>query len=77
MTGRFIFEWFSFLLLIGLGIYTMWVIKNEKATYLKDGRSVEFKKFKFLVPKWWGEIPSNSENELIFKRLGRLTRPFF
>ena len=69
MTGRFIFEWFSFLLLIGLGIYTMWVIKNEKMSYLKDGRSVEFKKFKFLVPKWWGEIPSNSENELIFKRL--------
>ena len=47
----------------------MWIIKNEKLSYLKNGRPIEFKKFRFLVPKWWGEVPSHSENELIFKRL--------
>ena len=69
MTIRLIFEWLALFLLFGLGIYTMWIIKNEKKAYLKNARLIEFKKFKLLVPSWWGEVPTHSDNELCFKRL--------
>lgn len=69
MTLRLIFEWLAFFLLIGLGIYTLWVIKNEKKTYIENAREIIFKKFKLFIPSWWGEIPSESEDVLIFKRL--------
>lgn len=68
MNVRFIFEWISLILLLGFGIYTMWVIKNEKKTYIKNAREVVFKKFKLYVPSWWGEVPTDSEQELCFKR---------
>jgi hypothetical protein len=66
---QFAFEWFFLFLLIGLGIYTMWIIKNERKTYIKNAREVHFKQFKLFVPSWWGEVPTHSENELCFKRL--------
>lgn len=69
MTLRLVFEWLSLILLIGLGVYTMWVIKNEQKTYIKNARVVVFKQFKLFTPTWWGEIPTNSEDELCFKRL--------
>jgi hypothetical protein len=69
MTLRLIFEWLSLILLIGLGIYVMWIIKNEQKNYIKNARTVIFKQFKLFTPTWWSEIPSNSENELRFKRL--------
>lgn len=65
---RLVFEWLSLLLLMGLGIYTMWIIKNEKKTYIENARTVLFHKFKFFVPSWWGEIPTNTSNELCFQR---------
>lgn len=68
MTLRLVFEWFSLILLLGLGIYTMRIIKNEKKTYIKNARTVVFKHFKFFIPSWWGEVSTNSENELCFKR---------
>jgi hypothetical protein len=69
MSLSLIFEWLFLFLLIGLGIYTMSIIKNEKKNYLKNAKNIEFKNFRLLVPSWWGEIPSHSENILIFKRL--------
>ncbi|MBC7540992.1 MAG: hypothetical protein H7281_19380 [Bacteriovorax sp.] len=69
MTLRLVFEWLSLFLLMGLGVYTMWIIKNEKKTYIKNAREIHFKHFKLFTPSWWGEIPTNSENELCFKRL--------
>lgn len=69
MTLRLVFEWLSLILLMALGIYTLWVIKNEKKVYIKNAREVHFKYFKFFIPSWWGEIPTNSENELCFKRV--------
>lgn len=69
MTLRLVFEWLSFFLLIGLGIYTLWIIKNEKKTYIENAKIIIFNNFKLFIPSWWGEIPSDSENLLIFKRL--------
>lgn len=69
MTLRLSLEWLSLLLLMGLGIYTMRIIKNEKKKYIENAREVLFKHFKLFTPSWWGEVPTNSENELCFKRL--------
>lgn len=69
MTARLVFEWISLILLLGLGVYTLRIIKNEKKTYIKNAKTIEFKNFKFFVPSWWGEIPTQSDNELCFKRL--------
>jgi len=62
-------EWLAFFLLMALGVYTMRVIKNEKKTYLENAKKISFKKFQLLVPSWWGEVPTNNDNELLFKRL--------
>jgi hypothetical protein len=69
MTLRLVFEWLSLVLLMGLGVYTMWIIKNEQKTYIKNSRVVAFKQFKLFTTTWWGEIPTDSEDELCFKRL--------
>jgi hypothetical protein len=69
MIDRAYLEWTILFLLFGFGIYTLWVIKNEKKNYLKEGREINFKNFILLVPKWWGEVPSESDHVLSFKRL--------
>ena len=69
MTLRAGFEWLSLVLLIGLGAYVMWIIKNEQKNYIKNARTIIFKQFKLFIPTWWGEIPTHNENELCFKRL--------
>lgn len=69
MPLRLIFEWLSLFLLFGLGIYTMWVIKNEKITYLKNARLIKFKKFKLFVPIWWKEVANQpDDDEICFKK---------
>lgn len=68
MTVRFFFEWLSLFLLMGLGAYTMWVIKNEKKIYIENARAIDFKTFRLFVPSWWGDCPTGSENEICFKR---------
>ncbi|MDO9182460.1 MAG: hypothetical protein Q7U04_08625 [Bacteriovorax sp.] len=69
MALSLIFQWLALVLLMGLGIYTMWIIKNEKKTYIENAHIIIFKQFKLFTPAWWGEVPTNSENELCFKRL--------
>jgi hypothetical protein len=63
------FEWLAFFIMMGLGIYTMRVIKNEKKNYLENAREVIFKKFILLTPHWWSEVTTGSDNEITFKRL--------
>jgi hypothetical protein len=62
-------QWLTFFLLMGLGVYTMRVIKNEKRNYLENAREIIFKNFKLLTPRWWSSVPTESENEICFKRL--------
>ncbi len=69
MTLRMVLEWLAFFLLMGLGLYTLRVIKNEKTNYLKNAKEITFKKFLLLVPSWWGEVPQETADELCFKRL--------
>nr|BDT29642.1 hypothetical protein BHI3_31080 [Bacteriovorax sp. HI3] len=63
------FEWIAFFLLMGLGVYTMRVIKNEKKNYLENSQDILFKEFKLITPRWWSVVDSGSEQELLFKRL--------
>ncbi|MBC7428708.1 MAG: hypothetical protein H7336_08870 [Bacteriovorax sp.] len=62
------FEWLVFFALMGLGVYTMRVIKNEKRNYLENAQEIIFKNFKLQTPRWWTLIPADNENEITFKR---------
>lgn len=69
MTVRFFFEWLSLFLILGLGVYTMRVIKNEKKVYIENAREIHFKLFKLFIPSWWGDVATDNSDELCFKRL--------
>lgn len=69
MLWQLTFQWAVVILLFGLGLYTVRVIKNEKANYIKEAREIRFHLFKFFVPKWWGNVETDSSNEICFKRL--------
>ena len=69
ISSKFIIEWLVVLGLLLFGVYTMLVIKNEKKTYIKNAREKFFHGFKLFLPEWWGEIDTNDENHLTFKRL--------
>lgn len=69
MTFKIVLEWLAFFLLMGLGVYTLRVIKQEKTNYLKNPKEVQFKIFRLLIPRWWGEVPGESDDEIRFKRL--------
>ena len=60
-------EWSIFFMLIGFGLYTMKVIKNEKKQFLKEGVQIQFHHFQFLIPKWW-TIVEQDRAQMIFKR---------
>jgi hypothetical protein len=68
MTSFYV-QWATLILLFIFAIYAMLVIKNEKKNYLKDPVIVHFKNFKFLIPKWWGVVETNSAEVLHYKRL--------
>lgn len=69
MDVKTIIEWLALVLLILAGIYTAYVIKTEKKTYLKNAKRKDFFEFTLLVPHWWGEVESIDQNTLTFKRL--------
>lgn len=69
MMWRSVFEWLSFFLILGFGVYTMRVIKNEKRLFLKNAKEIHFKMFKLMVPSWWGVVETGSTEEMCFKRL--------
>lgn len=59
-----ILEWGFLFLLIGIGIYTLVVIKNEKIKF--KNRILSFKKYKILIPDIWQEVVGQDDNELHF-----------
>lgn len=64
-----VFEWLIFFGILAFGVYTMKVIKQEKQNYLDNAQKIIFKNFILLTPKWWSLVPTDSENEICFKRL--------
>lgn len=69
VNSKLFFEWFVLFLILAFAIYTMRVIKNEKNTFLEEAIVTQFKIFNLLIPKWWGHVPTDSENIISFKRL--------
>ena len=65
MTLSLILEWGVLFLLIGVGIYTLFVIKNEKIKF--KNRSLSFKKFKIPIPEIWQAVSNQDDNELHFR----------
>lgn len=53
-------------MLLGVGCYTLWAIKDEKIHFASNP-VILFKKFKILIPLDWGNAQRDSENELSFK----------
>lgn len=62
------FQWLIFFIIMGLGVYTLRVIRNEKNNYLENAQTINFKHFILLTPKWWTLLPGENENEISFKR---------
>ncbi|MBT3586039.1 MAG: hypothetical protein HN509_14125 [Halobacteriovoraceae bacterium] len=58
-------------LLVGLFMaglaYTLIVVKNEQANYLKNALTINILKFRFKVPAWWGLERANDQH-IIFER---------
>jgi len=54
-------------IILGL-IYTLFVIKEEKNSFLDSALTRDFHQFRFLIPSWWG-IVEDSENILRYQRL--------
>lgn len=61
-------QWLIFFIIMGLGVYTLKVIKNEKRNYLENAQTIYFKNFILLTPTWWTLIPGETENVITFKR---------
>ncbi len=60
-------EWAIFLFLILIGIYSAWVIKNEKKNYKEDAHFIVLGQIKLLIANWWG-LKSKKVDELVFHR---------
>lgn len=62
-----IWEWLIFFGVIYALIYTMFVIKNEKNTFLETAVLRSFKHFDLLIPSWWTQT-LDEENAIAFER---------
>ena len=69
MNMKLILEWGAFFAFIGLLIYAMLAIKDEKSTFLENARNHIFFQFNLMIPHWWSKNEEKSaENEIIFFR---------
>lgn len=64
-----IIEWAVLAILLIAGIYTAFVIKNEKSQYIKNAKKINFFEFSLFIPHWWGLVETNSDQTIAFKRL--------
>lgn len=60
-------DWLILILFVGLLVYTMIVIREEKASYRDSAVDYSLGPICFPAPSWWGLVKS-SDNELIFER---------
>ncbi len=51
-----LFDWVLLGSLFLFALYTLYVIKNEKNTFLKNAVSYQIDKCKFLIPNWWTPV---------------------
>lgn len=62
--------WAILLIIILIGVYTLYIIKREKASYKDEAKTFPLKHYKLFVPQWWGVEVRGPKNDFIkFKRL--------
>lgn len=60
-------EWVGLLFIILTAIYTLYIIKYERRTYLQHGKRFIFGNINFFIPPWW-TIKTLSPHRKIFHR---------
>lgn len=62
--------WAILLIILLLGIYTLFIIKKEQNSFLKDARVFPIRHYKIYTANWWGVDAKGPNSDFIrFKRL--------
>lgn len=61
------FDWLVLATLIGLALYTLKIIGQEKSSFQQESYEVQFADLALMIPNWW-TLTSQSEHQLKFER---------
>lgn len=62
-----IWQWLLLIGLLGFAVYCMFVIKNEKKTFIEDSYLITFGSLQIPIPNWW-TLTQINDNEIHFHR---------
>jgi hypothetical protein len=62
-----ILDWLILLTLLGLALYTLRIIGEEKSTFKDEAYEVQFGGLSLMIPNWWTIVTQNDQ-ELRFER---------
>jgi len=60
-------EWLILLIIIGLLIYTLFIIGEEKSTFKDESYEMSFDRLKLRIPTWW-TLTSSTDHKVRFER---------
>ena len=60
-------DWLIFITLLGLALYTLKIIGQEKSSFKQDSYEVQFGDLSLMIPNWWS-IQKSTDNQLKFER---------
>jgi hypothetical protein len=61
------FDWLVLATLIGLALYTLKIIGQEKSSFKQESYEVQFSDLALVIPNWW-TLTSQTEHQLKFER---------
>jgi hypothetical protein len=61
------FDWLVLATLIGLALYTLKIIGQEKSSFKQESYEVQFSDLALMIPNWW-TLTSQTEHQLKFER---------
>lgn len=61
------FDWLVLATLIGLALYTLKIIGQEKSSFKQESYEVQFGDLALMIPNWW-TLTSQTEQQLKFER---------
>jgi len=60
-------DWLILITLLGLALYTLKIIGQEKSSFKQDSYEVQFGDLSLMIPNWWS-IKESSSDQLRFER---------
>lgn len=66
VTSHF-WDWIILTVIIGLALYTLKIIGQEKSSFRDDSYSVEFGDLSLMIPNWW-TLTKQEDQQLTFER---------